>query len=196
MPLQLGARSARFGRPPCRSYPICSAVEPILSKCRPQTTRPRPADRFVRIPYRLRTARSSAPATTCHRLTGMACVEAHRAFGLRLGAVGGCGSPFLIRAAACVVRLETPCARVANGWLLCFAFFSFEKADLFASGQRASATGFCAQRIPSTVLLPPVVQSKLGRMLGSDHANLPPLQPSPGRVSNGSPGTVLAFLPC
>jgi hypothetical protein len=116
--------------------------------------------------------KSSAPATWLTGRHGL--VTARRALGIRLGAVGGCVRPF--EPPPRVVRLETP---AGNGWLpLVFSHLPLSRRQISGhSGERASVTGFCGQpcqRVPSPVLLPPVVQSKLGGMLGGDHANLPP----------------------
>ena len=87
----------------------------------------------------------------------------------------GCARPF---EPPHVNALKRRAAATANGWLLLFLdfFFSFEKADLLpAANHEPALPGFAPSVVSSPVLLPQVVQSKLGGMLGSDHANLPPI---------------------
>lgn len=166
----------RFGRP-LVSYLLIRQADTF--ECRLRTTRPSPADRFVRfltackaheapahsdMPGRPKTARYGLLQLPGVRPSPRSCGRLREA----------------LRAAACHMLTTTPrnavqLPRVTDG--CCFLLFlSSEKADLSATGGQppSSVTGFCAQRRPSPVLLPPVVQSKLGGMLGSDHANLPP----------------------
>ena len=116
------AAGARFGRPPCRSYPICSQVKPIL---------PNVAYRR-RGQGQLTVSSASLPPANCTKLcySGMAdrqaCLACWKPAGrsaLASRGVRGCARPF---EPPRVVRLWNA-VQLTDG---CFPFFSFEKADL------------------------------------------------------------------